>query len=94
MMVILKGPRRECLVRGYNKVHVTDKFEYLNMWPILSDPCPCTEQLDLTSKPTNEHKGMKIFCTHTHTVLPTYFHNMFIYQRFVTYVPEDSYVCG
>jgi hypothetical protein len=90
--VILQGPRRERLMWGYNKVHVTDKFEYLNVWPIFSDPCRCTEQLDLTSKPTNEHKGMKVF--YTHTVLSTCFHNIFMYQCFVTYLPEDSYICG
>jgi hypothetical protein len=87
VMVILQGPRRERLMWGYNKVHVTDKFDYLNIWPILSDPCPCIEQLDLTSKPTNEHKGMKVF--YTHTVLPTCFHNFFMYQYFVA-----CYICG
>ena len=64
VMVIQQGPRRGRLMRGYSKVHITDKFEYLNMWLILNDPCPCIEQLDLTLKPTNEHKGMKVFCTH------------------------------
>jgi len=91
-MVILQGPRRECLMQGYNKVHVTDRLEHLNIWLILSDPCPCIEQLDLTSKPTNEHEGKKVFCTHT--VLPTCFHNIFMYQCFVMYLPEDSYICG
>ena len=35
-MVNPRGPRRESVMKGYNKVHVTDEFEYVNMWQIIS----------------------------------------------------------
>jgi len=93
VMVILQGHRRERLMRGgYSEVHITDKFDYLNIWLILNYPCPCIEELDLTSKPKNQHEGMKVF--YTHTVLPTCFHNSFMFQCFVTYLPVDSHVSG
>jgi hypothetical protein len=35
-MVDPKVLRRDGLLKGYSELHITDKFEYLNMWHIIS----------------------------------------------------------
>jgi hypothetical protein len=60
------------------------------MWQILNDPCSCIEQLDITLKPANALKGMKVY--YTHRMLPTCFHVIFMYQCFVAHLPEDSHI--